>query len=171
MFENFDFSNFWLNDDNAPEPSDELISEIEKDIGYKLPESYIWLMKKHNGGMPRNYTIILDEDNKDEFHECIEITTLYAIDKNYDYGIAGEYGTKFIVDEWGYPDIGVAICDTPSAGHEMIFLDYRDCGNQGEPKVSYIDQECDYQIITIANNFEEFIRKLSPSPYDELEGE
>jgi len=31
-------------------------------------------------------------------------------------------------NDWGYPDIGVAICDTPSAGHEMIFLDYRECG-------------------------------------------
>ena len=29
----------------------------------------------------------------------------------------------------------MAICDCPSAGHDMIFLDYRACGPQGEPAV------------------------------------
>ena len=70
-------------------------------------------------------------------------------------------------DDWGYPDIGVAICDTPSAGHEMIFLDYRECGRQGEPKVVHIDQELDYEITLLADNFEDFIRGLVDS--EELE--
>ncbi len=70
-------------------------------------------------------------------------------------------------DDWGYPDIGVAICDTPSAGHEMIFLDYRECGRQGEPKVVHIDQELDYEITLLADNFENFIRGLVNS--EELE--
>ena len=56
MFENFDFTNFW--DDNpyslkeyvGSPPSDQLIAEIEQELGYKLPASYIWLMKQHNGG-------------------------------------------------------------------------------------------------------------------------
>ncbi len=66
-------------------------------------------------------------------------------------------------NDWGYPDIGVAICDTPSAGHEMIFLDYRECGRQGEPKVVHIDQELDYEITLLADNFEDFIRGLVDS--------
>lgn len=70
-------------------------------------------------------------------------------------------------NDWGYPDIGVAICDTPSAGHEMIFLDYRECGRQGEPKVVHIDQELDYEITLLADNFEDFIRGLVDS--EELE--
>ena len=66
-----------------------------------------------------------------------------------------------MIDEWEYPDIGVAICDCPSAGHDMIFLDYRECGRNGEPKVVHIDQEWDYRITVLADNFEEFIRKLT----------
>ena len=45
----------------------------------------------------------------------------------------------------------------------MIFLDYRECGNNGEPKVVHIDQEWDYAITVIAENFEEFISKLCSS--------
>ena len=52
----------------------------------------------------------------------------------------------------------------------MIFLDYRECGNNGEPKVVHIDQEWDYAITVIAENFEEFILKLcSPEIYENNE--
>lgn len=42
----------------------------------------------------------------------------------------------------------------------MIYLDYRDCGNEGEPKVSVCFQEYDYEIQVLANSFEEFITML-----------
>lgn len=42
----------------------------------------------------------------------------------------------------------------------MVFLDYRECGPQGEPKVVHIDQEWDYRITLLAENFEEFITAL-----------
>src|SRR5699024_6214462 len=65
------------------------------------------------------------------------------------------------------------ICDCPSAGHDMIFLDYRECGAQGEPKVVHIDQECDYKITHLADCFEEFIRGLVSEDefelYDDIE--
>ena len=65
-----------------------------------------------------------------------------------------------MIAEWEYPAIGVAICDCPSAGHDMIFLDYRACGSQGEPAVVHVDQENDYKITHLADSFEEFIRGL-----------
>lgn len=62
-----------------------------------------------------------------------------------------------MIDEWNYPAIGVAICDCPSAGHDMIFLDYRACGPHGEPAVVHVDQENDYKITHLADSFELFI--------------
>ena len=50
-FENFDWTNFWNDSDYAKKayigkaPTDEEISEIEKELGYKLPQSYIELIK------------------------------------------------------------------------------------------------------------------------------
>lgn len=161
-FENFDFSDFW--DDcewakkayiNEP-PTDELISEIEAELGYKLPESYIWLMKRHNGGVPVKNTFYYGDNE----YEYAEIDGILGIGRCKSSQSPCFYITDGIADEWGYPNIGVAICECPSAGHDMIFLDYRKCGPQGEPQVVHIDQEGDYCITFLANNFEEFIRGL-----------
>ena len=159
MFKNFDFTGFWNDSDYAKKkyieesPTDELIAEIEKELGYKLPASYIWLMKQHNGGLPTRTAF--------DTPEVIEsITGIMGIGRKKDYSICGSFGSQFMIDEWGYPAIGVAICDCPSGGHDMIFLDYRECGTQGEPKVVHIDQEGDYDITPLADNFEEFIRGL-----------
>ena len=86
------------------------------------------------------------------------------------YSLCGTLGSRFMIEEWGYPDIGVAICDCPSAGHDMVFLDYRECGPQGEPKVVHIDQEADYEITPLADTFEAFVRGLvDESDYDDEE--
>jgi hypothetical protein len=42
----------------------------------------------------------------------------------------------------------------------MLCLDYRACGPQGEPKVVHSDQEWEYKIVFVAENFEVFIRGL-----------
>jgi len=171
-FEGFDFTNFW--DDNeyalkeyvsAP-PSDELIASVEEELGYKLPISYIWLMKQHNGGIPVNTCYPSDEPTS-WAEDHVAITGIFGIGRKKDCSLCGELGSQFMIDEWEYPAIGVAICDCPSAGHDMIFLDYRACGPQGEPAVVHVDQENDYKITHLADSFEEFIRGLEDeSVYD-----
>jgi hypothetical protein len=42
----------------------------------------------------------------------------------------------------------------------MVCLDYRKCGAKGEPQVVHVDQEADYKITFVAENFESFIRGL-----------
>jgi hypothetical protein len=90
----------------------------------------------------------------------VAITGLFAIGRTAKYSLAGQLGTRFMIQEWGYPPIGIGIADTPSAGHELIMLDYRACGKRGEPRVVYVDQEDDYSIIVVAPDFETFIRGL-----------
>ncbi len=177
-FKSFDFTNFWDDCDYAkkeyigPPPSDELIAEVERELGYKLPASYIWLMKRHNGGIPVNTCFPTDTPTS-WAEDHVAITGIFGIGREKRYSLCGEFGSRFMIDEWEYPDIGVAICDCPSAGHDMIFLDYRECGPQGEPKVVHIDQEYDYEITPLADTFEDFIRGLvsdevyEPDPEEE----
>ena len=171
-FEGFDLTNFW--DDNwyalkeyvSDPPSDELIASVEEELGYKLPAAYIWLMKQHNGGIPVNTCYPCDEPTC-WAEDHVAITGIFGIGREKSCSLCGELGSQFMIDEWEYPAIGVAICDCPSAGHDMIFLDYRACGPQGEPAVVHVDQENDYKITHLADSFEEFIRGLEhESLYD-----
>ena len=171
-FEGFDLTNFW--DDNwyalkeyvSDPPSDELIASVEEELGYKLPAAYIWLMKQHNGGIPVNTCYPCDEPTC-WADDHVAITGIFGIGREKSCSLCGELGSQFMIDEWEYPAIGVAICDCPSAGHDMIFLDYRACGPQGEPTVVHVDQENDYKITHLADSFEEFICGLEhESLYD-----
>lgn len=163
-FKGFDFTGFWDTCSYAQEyvsapPNDELIADIEQELGYKLPASYIWLMKRQNGGVPVNTCFpTLTSTSWAEDH--VAISGIFGIGREKNYSLCGGLGSRFMIEEWGYPEIGVAICDCPSAGHDMIFLDYRSCGPQGEPGVVHIDQEDDYKITHLADSFEEFIRGL-----------
>ena len=134
---------------------------------------YIWLMKQHNGGIPVNTCYPCDEPTC-WAEDHVAITGIFGIGREKSYSLCGELGSQFMIDEWEYPAIGVAICDCPSAGHDMIFLDYRACGPQGEPAVVHVDQENDYKITHLADRFEEFIRGLEHEslydPDEDVEG-
>lgn len=164
-FGNFKFTRFWNDDKYALEnwigrcPADSEIWQIEKELGYKLPESYVWLMKKHNGGVPRlSYFIVDDMDAiADGF---IKISGIYGIGREKEYSLCGKFGNDFLIKEWNYPEIGVVLCGGDSGGHDMVYLDYRECGRDGEPSVVHIDQENGYTVTPLADNFVEFIKGL-----------
>ncbi|WP_262915994.1 SMI1/KNR4 family protein [Chitinophaga filiformis] len=44
-------------------PSDNLIVTIEEELGFKLPTSYIELMKLHNGGVPKKTSLPTSKEN------------------------------------------------------------------------------------------------------------
>jgi len=175
IFKDFDFSDFWHDSEYSlkeyveEKPSDELIKSVEDELGYKLPASYIELMKLHNGGIPKNDCYPVTEFTSwAENH--VAITGIMGIGRNKTYSLCSNLGSQFMIDEWGYPNTGVFICHCPSAGHDMIFLDYSNCGKEGQPEVVHIDQESDYKKTFLAKDFETFIRSLVSSDlYDTSE--
>jgi hypothetical protein len=169
-FEAFDFLTFWDNDDYSrkqyigADVTDEMIQEAESELGYRLPQSYIEFLKQQNGGTPKNTNHHTKEPTS-WADDHVAITGIFGIDKDKPSSLCGEFGSKFWVQEWGYPDIGICICDCPSGGHDMIFLDYGKCGPGGEPEVVHIDQERDYEKTFVAKDFETFIRGLEPDEH------
>jgi len=165
IFSNFDLSDFWDEDEHirrsyeSAEPSDALIESIEEELGYKLPASFIELMKLRNGGKPQK-TCYPTSSNPSWEDGYIQISKIMGIGREKRYSMCGDIGSPFMIEKWGYPDTGVYICHCPSAGHDMVMLDYSNCGKNGEPEVVHVDQEVDYRKTFLAKDFETFIRGL-----------
>ena len=161
----YDPATFWQQSDYARDnhvsaPFDEaMVQSIEQELGYKLPASYIQLMNTQNGGVPARTTFPTQESTS-WAEDHIAITSISGIGRDKMYSLGGELGSRFMIENWGYPDLGIVICDCPSAGHDVVMLDYRFCGPEGEPCVVHVDQESDYEITYLAPNFEVFIRGL-----------
>ncbi|MCL2713125.1 MAG: SMI1/KNR4 family protein [Alphaproteobacteria bacterium] len=144
-----------------PAPGARLIASIEQELGgFRLPAAYVELARSQNGGMlRRNFCPMPEPTSWAPDH--VVVTGLFAIGRTARYSLCGARGSKFREEEWQYPQIGVYIADTPSAGHQMIALDYRCCGRQGEPAVVYVDEEEDFRVSLIAPDFASFICGLA----------
>ena len=177
-FEGFDFEGFWDDHEYSlanyvePAPSDELIAEIEAELGYRLPDAFVEFARmpgsRNGGGVDRPCSVL--DHGDPNMMEIATISGIYAIGRTARYSLLGEIGGTFMMDEWGYPPIGVYFADTPSAGHEMLAFDYRECGPEGEPTVVHVDQEGDYRVTLVAPDFATFIRSLITEE-DAYEGE
>lgn len=165
VFKDFDLTNFWEASEYASENyvsenlTNELVASIEQELGYKLPLSYVELMKNQNGGIPKNCSFPTEERTS-WAEDHIAVSGILGIGREKTCSLCGEAGSQFMIDEWSYPDIGIYFADCPSAGHDMICLDYRESGRIGEPQVVHVDQESDYKITFLASNFEEFVKGL-----------
>ena len=159
IFKGFNFANFWEDCEYAKQqyieeyPTDETIQSIETELGYKLPNSYIKLMRLQNGGIPLNNCFPTDD-------YYIAITGIMAIGRSQPYSLGGDLGSQFMIEQWGYPEIGICICDCPSAGHDMVMLNYTKNGKNSEPEVVHVNQADNYKVTFLAKDFATFIKGL-----------
>lgn len=123
--------------------TEEMIVRTEKNIGYKLPKSYIELLRLQNGGVIRSIDSWL--------------TKIFGIGPELKAHNGLEHEFFFYKEEWDYPtEIGFPFGQTQSAGHDLYFFDYRNVGEDGEPSIIRIDIELE-QIYKVADNFRNFI--------------
>ena len=134
-----------------------MIKRAEDHLGVVLPKSYLDVLRQRNGGVP--------------IRRCVPtpFTTSWAADHFKIAALLGlggprgidtpGLGSPYLIKEWGYPDIGIVICDMPSGGHDAVMLDYT---AEGEPAVAYIDE--DRLPRRVAGSFSEFGALLTECP-------
>lgn len=153
---------FWEEDPyyTGPPLTEELVRGAEALLGVSLPRAYLELLTRRNGGTPRRRCVFTPFPTS-WAPDHIEIRGLRGIGGTW--GIdSPDLGSRYMVEEWGYPDVGVVICQMPSAGHDTVMLDYRTCGPTGEPAVVYVDE--DRIPRQIAPTFEAFTTALTTCP-------
>jgi hypothetical protein len=149
---------FWsdiIDDHTGPTLTDAMVHTAEKTLGFKLPKSYVELLRARNGGYPRHFCFPTSSPTS-WAPDHIQISTLFGV--GYPWGI--ESSPK-IISVWGYPRIGIVIADTPSGCHDAIMLDYTMCGPTGEPRVVLVEpREISSDATLLALNFAEFVSGL-----------
>lgn len=130
----------------------ELIEAVQKELGHKLPNSYLELLKDQNGGrlIKRHYYL-------PKYHNSMvfEIDSILGIGTDSKKGIVVEnyYNLNYINKQ------NVVIFGRGVHGHTYYLFDYNDLSADNEPKIIYYDEEKE-QEINLASNFKEFIDNL-----------
>lgn len=165
FFKDFDFKGFWsecsysARDYIGNIPDNEMIDSVQKELGYKLPGSYIQMMKTQNGGLA-NKSVFPTAEANSWADDHVAITGIMGIGRERIYSLCGEKGSRFVIEELGYPAIGVYFADCPSAGNDMVAFDYTNCGKDGEPEIVHVDLENGFKKTFLAKDFETFIKGL-----------
>lgn len=152
----FDGSTYYT----GPELTLQLVHAAEQQLGYVLPAAYVRLLEDQNGGSLSRRCILTDfwTPSAPGF---VEIRAIRGI--GGEWGIDAESGgSAYLIDQWGYPPIGIVFCIAPAGAHVAVMLDYQGCGPTGEPSVAYIEE--DRVPRTIAATFGDFVAALTDCP-------
>ncbi|CAM3600025.1 MULTISPECIES: SMI1/KNR4 family protein [Paenibacillus] len=158
-----DVTDFWDDGAEAADlytmapPTDDLVESIQEELVFKLPTAYIQMMKVHNGGIPRRRFFPVQSGDAPDGR--IEITGMLGIGREKKHSLCGEAGSRYMIENRGYPEIGVVLCLCPSES-EAVMLDYRAAGNDGEPEVVHVDQRHPDKMTRLAPNFQAFVQGL-----------
>lgn len=147
----------------GPAVSDALVAAAEQSLGVILPSSYVQLIRLQNGGVPRRRCFATPFPSS-WAPDHIEITAILGIGGHMGVDSDEGHGSRDLIREWDYPDIGLVICDTPSGGHDTVMLDYSEGGPATEPRVVYIDE--DRVPRELASTFADFVANLSACAED-----
>ena len=136
-----------------PPLTDEMVRQAEGVLGVTLPSSLLDLLRVQNGGrvapewnaFPTTRAPAWSADH-------VPFDTVLGIGSKDSL-----LDTPYLVEEWGLPSPIVLLAGD---GHCWIGLDYRECGCDGEPSVTWFDTELETEV-ALAADFRSFVEDLS----------
>lgn len=145
---------------NPEHVTEELVQEVERLLSVKLPEAYVDLMKRHNGGYIPEHLVRIEAPVPPALADYLEdgfvsVGSIRGInsDPQSELSIAG---TTYLIEEWDLPK-GLVLLD--GDGHTWIALDYRQA--ETNPPVVFLISDGGHHL-NIASDFEDFIARLVP---------
>jgi hypothetical protein len=133
-----------------------MVEDAEHALGVRLPAAYLALLREQNGGLLRKcrFETPFPTSWADD-HLEVEVILGVGGPRGIDAVVGG---SRYLIEEWQYPTIGVVFAVCPSGGHDTVMLDYTRPSADGEPTVAYIDE--DRVPRTIAASFDDFVSRL-----------
>ncbi|MEV7618371.1 SMI1/KNR4 family protein [Streptomyces sp. NPDC089799] len=164
---------FWADGDYGVQPplTDETLREAELVLGVTLPSTLVDLLRVQNGGIvAADHDACPTSQPTSWSEEHVPFDFLMGIGPREQ--MTSLLDTPYLVAEWGLPSPIVLLCGD---GHCWIGLDYRVCGPDGNPSVTWFDTDLDTALL-LAGDFTTFIESLTaagdfdPDPSDRRVG-
>jgi SMI1-KNR4 cell-wall len=132
--------------------TDEALRAAEAELGVRLPEEYVALLRIRNGGVVSKQCSAFPTSERTSWAEgWVGFNQMHGIGSDFETILSSPY----LTDEWGIPGTAVLLAGD---GHWWIALDYR---GGDEPAVTWFDTELD-QDMQLAPSFRAFVEGLVP---------
>lgn len=136
--------------------TDETLQLSMTRLGRQLPPALVELLREQNGGTLKRQCLPVEFENS-WAPDHIGVEALLGL--GGERGMDSQFGSAYMIQEWGYPDIGVVFAATPSGGHDALMLNYTNADSVSEPSVVYIDE--DRVPRQVAVTFSDFLSRLT----------
>ncbi|MFJ9455382.1 SMI1/KNR4 family protein [Kitasatospora sp. NPDC101447] len=157
---------FWgAGEHGVHEPlTDEAVREAERLLGVTLPPALLDLPRIRNGGIVADEHDAFPTGRPTSWSEDhVPFDVLLGIGRSE--RTMSLLDTPYLVEEWALPSPLVLLSGD---GHHWIGLDYRDCGPDGGPSVTWFDTELGTEL-ELAADFRTFVEQLTAADSFDLD--
>ncbi|MFD6421271.1 SMI1/KNR4 family protein [Streptomyces sp. NPDC060198] len=136
--------------------TDAVVQDAERQLGVLLPASLLEILRVQNGGLVAEVWNAFPTDVPTSWSENhVPLDDMMGIGRHD--GQPSLLDSPYLVEEWGLPSPLVLLSGD---GHCWIALDYRTCGERGEPSVTWFDVDTDTEL-PLATDFRMFVERLA----------
>ncbi|CUM36984.1 SMI1/KNR4 family protein [Streptomyces gardneri] len=147
-----------------PPLTDAVVQDAENRLGVRLPASLLEILRVQNGGLVAELSNAFPTDVPTSWSENhVPLDDMMGIGRRNDR--LSLLDSPYLVEEWGLPSPVVLLSGD---GHCWIALDYRACGESGEPSVTWFDLDTDTEL-PLATDFQTFVERLTAAASFDLD--